>query len=87
MLKGEVEVEKNKVEKMLNMAAVLAFIWAFGANLNDSTYFERKLVPEIFALNDLPKGNIFGSFIAYTKTDCSYCQFDNDIPDFQMTSG
>jgi len=54
------------------MAAILAFIWAFGANLNDSTYFERKLVPEIFSLNELPKGNIFGSFITFSKFDCQY---------------
>jgi hypothetical protein len=58
------------------MVAVLSFCWAFGANLNDSTYFERKLIPEIFNINDLPKGNIFGSFIQYTKTDAVYVQFD-----------
>jgi hypothetical protein len=85
MLNGTVEVEVAKIEKMLNMAAVLSFIWAFGANLNDSTYFERKLVPEIFSLNDLPKGNIFGSFISFTKNDCAFSYFDNEIPEFEMT--
>ncbi len=64
------------------MVVVISFIWGFGANLNDNTYFERKLVPEIFNINDLPKGSIFGSYIQFTKNDAVYVQFDTEIPEF-----
>lgn len=51
------------------MVVILAFCWAFGANLGDLSNindFERKLVNEVFDLNLLPKGNIFGSYIDYS---------------------
>lgn len=54
---------------MIHMSVILAYCWAFGANLGELSNindFERKIVNENFDVNLLPKGNVFGSYIDYS---------------------
>jgi len=85
-IEGKLELDPKKLQNMIHMNIILAFCWAFGANLGEYSNindFERKIVNECFDLNLLPKGNIYSSYIDYSGAAPVYAQFENDIPEFQ----
>ena len=74
---GTLENFKKPLDKLF----ISAFSWGIAGSLSNIEIYE-KIASEIFNPGDLPKGSVFGNFVAFTKPEGEYMLWETILPEF-----